>query len=79
MCCSCTAYYVIEINIIDKIVTGRILKFYSEIVLLEQVWVIDGETKLSKIIKNFETEFGCSFIIQDFKYFILGEGIELEK
>ena len=66
-------------NIIDKIVTGRILKFYSEIVLLEQVWVIDGETKLSKIIKNFETEFGCSFIIQDFKYFILGEGIELEK
>jgi elongation factor Ts len=60
-------------------VIGRISKFYSEIVLLEQIWVIDGETKVFTAIKNFETNKGCSFEIKDFKYFILGEGIELGK
>jgi len=66
-------------EIIDQIVMGRVSKFYNEIVLMEQTWVMDGETKLSKIIKNFENDMKCNFIIKDFKYFILGEGIELDK
>ena len=66
-------------KIINQMVMGRVSKFYNEIVLMEQAWVMDGETKLSKIIKNFENDMKCSFIIKDFKYFVLGEGIELDK
>ena len=60
-------------------VEGRISKFFSEITLLDQTWVIDGESKVSKIVKDFEKELSCNIIIKDFKYFILGEGIEVEK
>ena len=66
-------------NIIEKMVIGRIAKFYSEIVLLEQTWVIDGESKVSEVINNFESEKGYSFELQDFKHFILGEGVEIEE
>ena len=66
-------------NIIEKMVEGRISKFFSEITLLDQTWVIDGESKVSKILKDLEKELSCSILIKDFKYFILGEGIEVEK
>ena len=66
-------------EIIDKMVEGRMSKFYSEIVLLEQLWVIDGESKVSKAIKNFESTHDCNFEIKNFKFFVLGEGIEVEK
>jgi len=66
-------------KVVDQIVMGRVSKFYNEIVLMEQIWVMDGETKLSKIIKNFENDMKCNFIIKDFKYFVLGEGIESDK
>ena len=55
-------------NIIEKMVVGRIAKFYSEIVLLEQTWVIDGESKVSEVINNFESEKGYSFELQDLKH-----------
>ena len=65
-------------NIIEKMVEGRISKFFSEITLLDQTWVMDGETKVSKVIENIEKEISCNIVIKDFKYFILGEGIEVE-
>ena len=66
-------------NIIEKMVEGRISKFFSEITLMDQTWVIDGESKVSKIVKDAEKDFSCNILIKDFKYFILGEGIEVEK
>ena len=66
-------------NIIEKMVDGRISKFFSEITLLDQTWVIDGESKVSKIIKDLEKDLSCNILIKDFKYFVLGEGIEVEK
>ena len=66
-------------NIIEKMVEGRISKFFSEITLLDQTWVIDGESKVSQIIESIEKEMSCYIVIKDFKYFILGEGIEVEK
>ena len=66
-------------NIIEKMVDGRISKFFSEITLLDQTWVIDGESKVSKIIKDLEKDLSCNILIKDFKYFVLGEGIEIEK
>ena len=66
-------------NIIEKMVEGRISKFFSEITLLDQTWVMDGESKVSQIIESIEKEMSCNIVIKDFKYFILGEGIEVEK
>jgi len=66
-------------NIIEKMVEGRISKFFSDITLLDQIWVIDGESKVSKIIKDAEKRLNCNIKINEFKYYILGEGIEVEK
>ena len=66
-------------NIIEKMVEGRISKFFSEITLLDQTWVIDGESKVLKILNDLEKKLSCNILIKDFKYFILGEGIEVEK
>ena len=65
-------------NIIEKMVEGRISKFFSEITLLDQTWVMDGESKVSKVIENIEKAISCNIIVKDFKYFILGDGIEVE-
>ena len=66
-------------NIIEKMVDGRISKFFSEITLLDQTWVIDGESKVSKIIQDLEKDLSCNILIKDFKYFVLGDGIEVDK
>ena len=66
-------------NIIEKMVEGRIKKFFSEITLLDQIWVMDGETKVSKVIEQKEKELNCNINILEFKLFVLGEGIEVEK
>jgi len=66
-------------NIIEKMVEGRISKFFSDITLLDQIWVIDGESKVSKIIKDVEKELNCNIKINEFKSYTLGEGIDLVK
>jgi len=62
--------------IIDKMVEGRIKKFYEEVVLLEQIFVRDGETRVSKILENAAQDLGATVRIADFARFALGEGIE---
>ena len=37
-------------NIIEKMIVGRMNKFYQEVVFTEQTFVIDGETKIKKVI-----------------------------
>ena len=56
--------------IIDKMVEGRIRKFYEEIVLLEQVWVHDGETRVKAVLAKSGAQ------VADFVRFTLGEGID---
>jgi elongation factor Ts len=63
-------------NIIEKMVEGRIRKFYDEIVLLEQAFVIDGKTKLQDLIDGFSKKNNISFKVKDFIRYELGEGIE---
>ncbi|NRA29596.1 MAG: elongation factor Ts [Parvularculaceae bacterium] len=60
-------------NIIEKMVEGRIRKFYEESVLLEQIFVIDGETKIKDVVKNAGAE------LTSYVRFELGEGIEKEE
>jgi elongation factor Ts len=66
-------------NIIEKMVEGRIRKFYEEVVLLEQVFVIDGKSRISEVIDQASKDFGTSVKIKAFVRFALGEGIEQEQ
>jgi elongation factor Ts len=56
--------------IIEKMVEGRIRKYYEEVVLLEQVWVHDGESRVRAVVKKS----GGKLVA--FDRFALGEGIE---
>ena len=63
-------------EIIQKMVEGRLRKFYEEVCLLEQTFVIDGESKVSKIIEDAGKAAGGTVKVTGFKLFVLGEGIE---
>ncbi len=66
-------------DIIAKMVEGRLRKFYAEVVLSEQEFVIDGETKVAKVIEAAAEEFGAPVAIAGFVRFALGEGIQREE
>lgn len=61
---------------IDKIVEGRLRKFYEEAVLLEQVFVVDGESKVKDVVASLSKEVGAPVEVIGFCKFVLGEGIE---
>ena len=63
-------------EIIGKMVEGRLRKFYEESVLLEQIFVIDGETKVSKVIENAAKQVGAPVEFAGFARLELGEGVE---
>jgi elongation factor Ts len=63
-------------NIIEKMVEGRLRKYYEEVVFLEQVFVVDGETKVSKVVENAAADVGAPIRLTGFARFELGEGIE---
>lgn len=63
-------------DIIAKMVEGRIRKFYQEVVLLEQTFVIDGETPVGKAVEKAAKDAGAPIEITGFVRFQLGEGIE---
>lgn len=63
-------------DIIAKMVEGRIRKFYQEVVLLEQTFVIDGETPVGKAVEKAAKDAGAPIEIAGFVRFQLGEGIE---
>jgi elongation factor Ts len=63
-------------NVIEKMVEGRMRKFYEESVLTSQVFVIDGETPVSKVIENVATDLGTPIKVVAFARFAVGEGID---
>lgn len=66
-------------NIIEKMIEGRIRKFLEEIVLLDQVFVIDGKTRISDVIASLAKELGTSVELKSYVRFELGEGVEKEE
>lgn len=66
-------------EIIGKMVEGRIRKFYEEVVLSKQAFVIDPDNTVEKAIKNAEGDVGAPIALKGFKRFELGEGIEKEE
>ena len=63
-------------NVIAKMVEGRLRKFYEDVVLLEQVFVVDGESRVSAVVEKAGKEIGAPVKVAAFKRFALGEGIE---
>ena len=63
-------------NVIEKMVEGRLRKFYEEQVLLQQVFVIDGETPVNKVLENASKELGTKVQVKSFLRFQVGEGID---
>lgn len=66
-------------DIIEKMLMGRMNKFYQEICLLDQIFVIDGETKISKLLEQAAGDVGAPVTLKAYTRFQLGEGIEKEE
>lgn len=63
-------------NVIEKMMEGRMRKFYEETVLLQQTFVIDGETRIDKVIEKASKDLGAPVEIAGFVRFQVGEGME---
>jgi elongation factor Ts len=62
--------------IVERMVEGRLRKFYEEVVLLDQVFVIDGETRVGKVVDAAAKAAAKPIRVAGFVRFALGEGVE---
>ena len=63
-------------TVVEKMMEGRMRKYYEETVLLQQTFVIDGETQIAKLIEKASKDLGAPVEIEGFVRFQVGEGIE---
>jgi elongation factor Ts len=66
-------------NIIEKMVEGRMRKFYEEVALLSQSFVVNPDVTVGEALKAAETEIGAPAEVTGFVRFQLGEGVEREE
>jgi len=66
-------------NIIEKMVEGRLRKFYEESVLLEQTWVMDTDKKVKDALAEAAKAAGAEVTVSGFVRLALGEGIAREE
>lgn len=66
-------------DIVEKMMEGRIRKYYEQVVLLEQTFIIDGESKISAIIEKASKDLGTPVTLSGFVRYELGEGIEKQQ
>ncbi len=63
-------------NIIEKMIEGRIRKFYEEVVLEEQSYVMDPDKKVKDVVADKAKECGADIKIGDYVFFKLGDGLQ---
>jgi elongation factor Ts len=63
-------------DIVGKMVEGGLRKFHQEVVLLEQLFVFDNKTRISKVVDQAAKQAGAPVRIAGYLRFALGEGIE---
>ena len=66
-------------NIIIKMVEGRVRKFYEEVVLLQQAFIMDPDKTVEAFVKAAEKDVGAPISVEGFVRFALGEGIQKEE
>jgi elongation factor Ts len=65
-------------EVVAKMVDGAVTKFLKENTLINQLFVMDGKTKISDVIASAGKEAGAAIVLKDYVRFQLGEGIEKE-
>ena len=63
-------------GVVEKMVEGRLRKFYEEVVLLEQIFVVDQKTRISGVVEQAGKAAGAPIRVTGFARFALGEGID---
>ncbi len=63
-------------EIVDKMVEGSMRKYYEQVVLLEQTFIIDGATKISGVLEAAAKDVGAPVKLTNYVRFELGEGVE---
>jgi elongation factor Ts len=66
-------------SMVDRMVEGRLRKFYEEFVLLEQIFVVDQEARIAKVVEQAAKAAGAPITVASFARFALGEGIERQR
>lgn len=62
--------------VVEKMVEGRLRKYYEEVCLLDQTFVIDGESKVAQVLEKAAKDLGHPVRVTGFRRFALGEGLE---
>ncbi|HZH04016.1 MAG TPA: translation elongation factor Ts [Myxococcaceae bacterium] len=65
--------------IMEKIVTGKMEKYYETVCLLDQLWVKDDKKKIHQLITEKVAKIGENITVRRFARYVLGEGIEKKK
>ena len=63
-------------DIIEKMVDGGIRKYYAEVVLMEQLYILDPKKKIEDVVADLAKELGEAVTLTNYAYFVLGDGIE---
>lgn len=63
-------------NIVEKMIEGRIRKFYEEVVLEEQAYIMDPDKKVKTVIADAAKEMGTDVKLVDYAFFKLGDGLQ---
>ncbi len=63
-------------NIIEKMIEGRIRKFYEEVVLEEQAYIMDPDKKVKAVVADAAKELGTDIKLADYAFFKLGDGLQ---
>jgi elongation factor Ts len=66
-------------EIVAKMVEGRLRKFYQEVCLLDQTFVIDGEASVGKAVEAIGNDLGAAVTVTQFERYQLGEGIDKQE
>ena len=66
-------------DIVEKMVQGRIRKYYEEVVLLEQNYIMDDKTKVGQVVAKLAKEIGAPVTLKGYIRYGLGEGIQKEE
>ena len=62
-------------SVVERMVEGRLRKFYEEFALLEQIFVVDQETKIARVVEQAGKAAGAPIRVESFARLALGEGI----
>jgi len=66
-------------NVIEKMIVGRMNKFYQEVCLMKQAFVMDPDITVEKAVENAAAEVGAPVKLAAYVRLAVGEGIEKEE